>query len=294
MRLVDPIDQATGLRRLFASTPVFRAVGILGPDSRRNARVCADLALGLGRRGKQILVVDEGRAPYNVGGMWGVLPRYTLAHVPGVSLRDAALEARPGIRLLPAPEGVQTLAGLNEQALLEVADHWGDTPPDWMLVNGRNGPGEQAGLATTAELRILVLPGSKDWLAEAYGALKSAHAAWSGGEWLVLVEGADVDTARRLSLSLQDTAQRFLGFAPGYLGCLPVQKDMKGSAEGFHGGVLAEGLLAMQQEQPVSFEQYWQRLWLFSRMAVDRQGGGRTGVPGNVISRGGHGSHHPG
>ncbi len=275
MRLAEPIDQATGLRRLFAGSQLFRAAGVLGPDTRRNARVCAELALGLSRRGNQVLVLDEARPPYNVGGMWGLLARRTLADVPKLRLAEAAQEAGPGIRLLAAPDGMNTLAGLSEQSLMEMAEHWGDAP-EWMLLNSRSGPqgGGGAGLATTAEIRILVLPGDKDWLAEAYATLKSAHGAWSGGAWTVLVEGADPERAQPLYNSLKETAVRFLGFAPGYLGCLPTanRKEGRQPAEGLHGTLLAESLQDVQAAQPINFEQYWQRMWLFSRMALDSVG----------------------
>lgn len=284
MRLAEPVDQATGLRRLFAGAPAFRAAGILGPDSRRNARVCAALAQGLSRRGKQVLVLDEARAPYNVGGMMGLLSRRSLADVPHVRLTDAALEAGPGIRLLAAPEGVNTLASLSEQSLLDMAEHWGEAP-EWMLLNSQGGSHgtNRAGLATTSQVRILVLPGDKNWLAETYATLKSAHAAWSGGVWVVLVEGPDPDRAQRLYNSLRDTALRFLGFAPDYLGCLPSSKESSGGDEGFHGGLLAESLQGLQVEDPINFEQYWQRLWLFSRMAVEPPAG-----------KGRNASRHPG
>jgi hypothetical protein len=284
VRLADPVDQATGLRRLFAGVPVFRAAGILGPDSRRNARVCAALAQGLSRRGNQVLVLDEARAPYNVGGMMGLLSRRSLADVPHVRLTDAALEAGPGIRLLAAPEGVEALASLSEQSLLDMAEHWGDAP-EWMLVNSPGGAHgtHRAGLATTSQVRILVLPGDKNWLAEAYATLKSAHAAWSGGVWVVLVEGAELDRAQRLYNSLKDTALRFLGFAPDCLGCLPSSKESGGGDEGFHGGLLAETLQGLRVEDPINFEQYWQRLWLFSRMAVEPP-----------VGKGRNASRHPG
>lgn len=270
MRLAEPLDQATGLRRLFASARAFRALGVLGPDARRNARVCAELALGLSRRGNQVLVLDGVHPPYNVGGVWGLLPRRTLADVPGRGADDAVLEAGPGIRLLAAPDGMNTLAAFSEQSLIEVSECWGEAP-EWMLLNGETGTG--GGLAATAELRLLVLPGDRTRLADAYAILKSAHGAWSGGTWLVLVEGADPDRAQALFNSLKDTASRFLGIEPGYLGCLPKPRQNNTAAEGLHGGLLAESLQAMQGEQSINFEQYWQRMWLFSRMALDSVGG---------------------
>lgn len=283
MRLAEPMDQATGLRRLFASSQVFRAAGVLGPDALRNARVCAELAQGLSRRGKQVLVLDEARPPYNVCGIWGLLARRSLADIPRLQLAEAIMEAGPGIRLLAAPDGLSTLAGLNEQFLMEMSEHWGDTP-EWMLLNGSNGtPG--AGLATTADIRILVLPGDKNRLADAYAVLKSAHAAWSGGTWGVLVEGVDLDRAQPLYNSLKETAQRFLGFAPGYLGSLPKSHDkhQAGGGEGAHGMLLAEYLQTLQAEQTINFEQYWQRMWLFSRMTLD-----------SVAGKGRHADRHPG
>jgi hypothetical protein len=280
VRLADPVDQATGLRRLFAQGALFRAVGILGPDARRNARVCAALAQGLGRRGNRVLILDEARAPYNVGGMMGLLTRRSLADVPQIGL-TAALEAAPGIRLLAAPEGMDALAEMSERSLLDMAEQWGEVP-EWMLLNSRAaGGGPGAGLATTAELRVLVLPGDKSWLAEAYACLKSAHVAWSGGAWQVLVEGADLEGAQRLYQSLRQTAQRFLGIAPCYLGCLPKHKG--DGNEGQHAALLAETLQGVQVENAVDFEQYWQRLWLFSRMVLDSGGG-----------KGRHAGRHPG
>jgi len=280
VRLAEPVDQATGLRRLFAGSQVFRAAGVMGPDARRNARVCAELARGLSRRGNQVLVLDEARPPYNVGGMWGLLARHTLADMSRMRLADTVLDAGPGIRLLSAPEGMDTLAGLNERALMDIASHWDDAP-EWMLLNSQSAVSGRAntGLATTAEIRVLVLPADKNRLADAYATLKSAHATWSGGTWVVLVDGADPDRAAPLYSSLKETAMRFLGVEPGYLGCLPKTKSESGNPgvadEGVYGAALAESLQTLQTEQSINFEQYWQRMWLFSRMALDSVGGKR-------------------
>lgn len=270
MRLADPIDQASGLRRLFAAETSFRSVGILGPDGRRNARACAALARGLGRRGSRVLVLDEARAPYNVGGMWGLLTRHTLADLPDIHLEQVMLEAGAGIRLLAAPGGLRTLAALSEQALLNLAEGWQD-PPEWLLMNGQGGSkGDELALATTADLRVLVLPGGRDWLADTYAVLKTAQGAWAGGQWLVLVEGTDLDTAQRLYHSLRDTASHFLGLAPAYLGCLSSLREQEMDEQGT---LLSEPLLATQVGQSVNFEQCWQRMWLFSRMSLESIGG---------------------
>ena len=268
MRLAEPLDQATGLRRLFAAGPVFRSVGVIGPDARRNARVSMALAQGLGHRGSHVLVLDEGKPPYNVGGMMGLLAKRSLADAWQVGLADVAVEAGAGIRLLAAQDGVGALAGLSEHDLHDMTENWRGDTPEWMLVNSGD-TANGGGLASTAELRVLVLPGDKNWLAEAYAVLKSSHAAGASGAWVVLVEGADIDAAQRLYNSLQNTTQRFLGVAPGYLGCLPRVKAAQISDESFHASLLAESMQNVQTENLMNFEQYWQRLWLFSRMSLD-------------------------
>lgn len=270
MRLAEPLDQATGLRQLFAATPAFRAVGVLGPDARRNARASLALAQGLSRRGNRVLMLDEAGPPYNLGGTLGIPTRRSLADVPGRRLLDAVVAAGEGITLMAAQEGLHALGRLSEQDLLDMTEDWRGEVPEWMILNSRETP-HQAVLALTAGTRVLVLPGAKTRLADAYAALKSAHQAWPGGDWWVLVDGAEADVGHSLFASLRETATRFLGVMPEFLGTLPRTR------EGAHGGAtsaalqgaLAELLAASTGGEAMSFEQYWHRMWLFSRMSAE-------------------------
>ena len=265
MRLAEPLDQATGLRRLFAAEPAFHSVGVLGPDPRRNARACAALAQGLSRRGASVLVLDEALPPYNVAGMLGRLARPSEDDWTQLALPEASMDAGEGLRILAAAEGSVRLAGMSEQALHALTELWRDDAPEWMLLSGRDGM-PAGGLASTADARVLVLPGDKRWLAEGYALLKAGHAMDPRGQWLVLVEGVEHDSAQRFHASLCGTTQRFIGVTPLFLGCLPHRRE---SDESLLAGLLAESLQSLQTESALNFEQYWQRLWLFSRMSHD-------------------------
>jgi hypothetical protein len=111
VRLADPVDQATGLRRLFKPEPAFRALGVLGADGRATARACVALARGLGRRGARVMVLDEARPPHHVGGLLGILTRHTLSEAADRGLVDIVQPAGDGIVLLSAPDGLRALAG---------------------------------------------------------------------------------------------------------------------------------------------------------------------------------------
>jgi hypothetical protein len=273
VRLADPLDQASGLRRLFAPEPSFQALGVLGADARLTARACTALALGLGRQGHRIMVMDETRAPNNVAGLLGMLPRYGLADAVSRGLTAVVRPALEGMVLLAAPDGLNTLARLSEHALLDMADAWKARAdaPEWLLHNGGDGPIQSQGLATTANLRVLVLPANRAALADAYAVMKSAQAAWSGNLWFVMVEGAEDGAALTLFSSLSETAQRFLNVTPVFLGCLA--RERPGAQPDAVDASLIEVLNRAgghhAQIERIDFEQYWQRMWLFSRMNAE-------------------------
>ena len=273
MRLADPLDQASGLRRLFAPEPAFQALGVVGPDLRRTASAAAALALGLGRRGHRVLVMDEMRPPNNVAGLLGVMPRHGLVDAPGRGLVSVVRQASEGLTLLAAQEGLNTLAGLTEQDLLDLTDDWRNRAeaPEWLLLNGGNGPLRNASLATSANLRVLVLPGNRAALADAYAVMKSAHAAWSGKRWWVLVEGVEAGQALSLFGALRETAQRFLGVTPVFLGC--IGRDAPGTHPVAMDAAMVDVLSHAEQHQGegerINFEQCWQRMWLYSRMVQE-------------------------
>jgi len=288
VRLADPLDQATGLRRLFAAESVFRAVGILGPDGRRNARVSAGLGLALGRRGGQSLILDEAVAPHNVASLLGVLTRRSLHDAARAGqLAHAIQPAGQGLDLLAAHDGIAALACMEERQVLLLADDWRDhaEAPQWLLLN--SAPGSGQGLSATADLRVLVLPGSKSRLAEAYTVMKSAHTIWPGSAWLVLVEGTEAAAGEALYTALRETALRFLGIQCEFLGTLPRRRegvhpiladaDVIGQANTPGGGavrstemgIMAERLAGLPVGEALEFEQYWQRMWLYCRMTAD-------------------------
>lgn len=280
MRLADPLDQASGLRRLFAPEQAFQSLGVVGPDLRRTASACAAVARGLGRRGHRVLVMDEMRPPNNVAGLLGVMPRHGLVDAPGRGLVAVARQAGDGMVLLAAQEGLNALAGLTEHDLLDMTEDWRSRAeaPEWLLMNGGDGPLRNASLATSCNLRVLVLPGNRAALADAYAVMKAAQAAWSGKHWLVLVEGVEAGQALILFGALRETAQRFLGVTPVFLGC--IGRDAPGAQPSAMDAAMVDVLSSAGQQQGdderINFEQCWQRMWLYSRMAQEATGK-RTG-----------------
>jgi len=273
VRLADPLDQASGLRRLFAPEPCFQTLGVLGPEPRRTADACAGLALSLGRRGHRVLVMDEMRPPNNVAGLLGVMPRHGLADAASRGLLAVVRQATEGLVLLAAQDGPKVLAGWSEHDLLDMTEEWRARAdaPEWLLLNGGDGAPRGPSLASTAGLRVLVLPGNRAALADAYAVMKTAHAAWSGNNWLVLVVGAEAGTAFNLFSALSETAQRFLALTPRFLGCVAAAAPgaVPEALDAAQVDVLNDASEQKAESERINFEQYWQRMWLYSRMSQE-------------------------
>jgi hypothetical protein len=101
--------------------------------------------------------------------------------------------------------------------------------------------------------------------------MKTAHMAWAGKNWLVLVEAAEAGQALALFASLSETAQRFLGVTPLFLGC--IVREAPGIQPGALDATLIDSLSKeggrQAEVERINFEQYWQRMWLYSRMNAE-------------------------
>ena len=224
------------------------------------------------------MVIDEMRPPGNAASLLGVVPRHGLVDAAGLGLVSVVRQAGEGMLLLAAHRGVDTLAGLPEHHLLDMTEDWRShgEPPQWLLINGGDGPLRQDSLATSANLRVLVLTGSRAALADAYAVMKAAHASWAGDRWLVLAVGVAMEQAMGLFGALRETAQRFLGLTPVFLGC--IGRDAPGAQPAAVDASMVDMLdqagQQLGEDERIDFEQCWQRMWLYSRMARDAAGTG--------------------
>ena len=104
--------------------------------------------------------------------------------------------------------------------------------------------------------------------------MKAAHAAWAGKHWLVLVVGAEAGHALSLFTALSETARRFLGLTPVFLGCIANEPpgEQPGPLEAVLVDLLSDAGGRQVEVDRINFEQYWQRMWLYSRLAAEAAG----------------------
>ncbi len=103
-------DQAAGLRALFAR-PRVRVLPVIVPDGHDQTRTVwlAKLAEAFTRHGERTMVLDAVRA--QVGAAFGLRARHDLEHAltGQCSLAAVALDAAPGLHVMPAARALQVL-----------------------------------------------------------------------------------------------------------------------------------------------------------------------------------------
>jgi len=190
--------------------------------------VVANLAIGLARAGKRVLVLDADLGLGNIDVLLGLVPRFTLEHVLSGShhLSDIIIEGPAGIRVLPASSGLPHLTSLTDaqqlilQSELEtVADR-----AEVLLIDTGAGISPNVTYFTSAaQETIVVISPEPTSLTDAYALIKVLCRDHRERRFHVLVnmvrsQREAVQTFRKLDVA----AERFLNVRLEYLGFIPL------------------------------------------------------------------------
>lgn len=268
--------------------PRLHTLGLFGTDAALTALAGAHLAHALGLRGTPVWVMDEAAAPHNAATALGAVTRTTFDQAlrREEAVHNALIEAAPGVYCLPALGGLPGLAAVPEmrwRAAVEVLAARSPQPECLLLVAPC--AHEATSLAVCAQHRLLVLPQGRQALTRAYALLKGVQRSHPAQSWLVLVmQATDEEAAHATYTALEGTARRFLGLRPHWLGSVPqdpvlttAMRQMRSAREipaerpamqAFRrlADVLMDALAPAGLYPP---EEFWLKMWLFSRMLVD-------------------------
>jgi flagellar biosynthesis protein FlhG len=212
------LDQATGLRRMLGADNGPRALGIFGADAALNAHAGANLATAMAQRGASVTIIDEVPPPLNVATRLGIVPETSLAqYLAG----QAPGKARaPGMRVLRAERLLRDAADLPPQVWRRLEAALPASEIDWLFLAAPADEGPC--LALAAPRRVLVVPGARNRLTEAYALLKSLHQQQPDGRWWILfMELDDAARAQAMMAAITETSRRFLEVEPAFLGHVP-------------------------------------------------------------------------
>lgn len=214
-------DQASGLRRLRARTPL-RSIAFAGGPAAGCAALVAGIASELAARRHRVLVLDAGDDPAACARALSMAPGPDLldigmpsAQVVGSGVRLELIRAhRLAAQAVERPQRPQAVA-----ALLEACE-----PPFTHALICLPVADEAQALAwlNAATDRVFVLSPAPPALRQAYALIKHLPPRAAAANLHVAVSGTrDATEARQVFENLARTAQRFLSAAPDTLGALP-------------------------------------------------------------------------
>lgn len=235
-------DQADGLRRMLARTPMrilafagmLRGMGVTS--------MVMNLAAALAQQGRQVLVLDEHHpAPRSVGHLWGIESAGNLADVAlqRMACEEAAAHAACGVSVLPA---LDCDWAFDPQRL---------QPHQVVLIDARlDTGGNLSALARMAGELVVVLRSEPTAITATYAGIKRLHYAHALKQLRFVLNGvADGDGAQRIAQNMALVGSRYLGVSLESAGCVRLDARMAGArqqqqtvVEAFPGSPLAQDM----------------------------------------------------
>jgi len=212
MHSLAPADQADGLRRMFAPSPlkVLPLAGGIAPGDR--AELAGALALALGAAGLRVAVLDQSKGL--VARSQALRPRYELMHLleGHRSFDQAAETGLHGVRILSGARGMASLAdepdGASRLYALLATGSW---QPQLVLMNVEDAA-IAGGLLPEGEGEMLILAQpSQEALTRGYTQIKSLvqHAGQKRFR-LLMSATRDARQSELAARQLCEVARRFL------------------------------------------------------------------------------------
>lgn len=175
------------LRSSFASSPAqaarpghrARTIAVTsGKGGVGKSNLVANLAIGIARLGKSVLVLDADLGLANMDVLLGVRPQYTLYHVLKGSkdLLDVIIAGAPGVKFIAGGSGMRELADLDDAARGRFLEGFAklETYTDVVLIDTGAGISSNVMAFVTAADEVLVVTTPEPTaMADAYGIIKT-------------------------------------------------------------------------------------------------------------------------
>ncbi len=195
--------------------------------------VSVNLAVGLAKRSKSVMLMDADLGMANIDIMLGINPRYDLFHVitGECSLEEVIVEGPMGIKIVPAASGIGRMAELSvaEQAGLINAFDDLRCSVDVLVVDTAAGISTSVISFSKAAQEILVVvcdePAS---ITDAYALIKVLNQEHGVRRFQILCNMvSDAEHGKRLFAKMLRTAEIYLDVSIAYMGSIPMDGKLR-------------------------------------------------------------------
>ncbi len=194
--------------------------------------VVANLAIGLRRLGKRVLVFDADLGLCNIDVLLGLNPKFNISHILSgqKSLSEVLVEGPEGILILPASSGMEELTNLDEFQRLKLLDEFDalDIDIDFLLVDTSAGVSSNVMFFCIAvQEKIVVVTPEPTSLTDAYALIKVLNRNYDEKDFSVVVNDVKgPEEALSVFRTLQRATEQFLNISLDYLGFVPTDNNI--------------------------------------------------------------------
>ncbi|MCX7627720.1 MAG: hypothetical protein N2Z69_04820 [Methylophilaceae bacterium] len=249
------IDQAEGLRRLFAAD-VAHMVAVLGDGAQE---ISAGLALALAGRGRRVLLVDERLGAQQTHPLHDKPVHWDIGAVlkGEQALQEIALTVA-GVTLLPA--GQMHPVARNESGRIRLLSSLYALARvyDVVLVAAASPVRRGLGFALAAPEMLVLCTGTKAGITSAYGHIKSVATFAGNHHFRLLFRTVDEALARVLFRNLAGVCRQHLGLTPHYAGVIPA--DAQAAADALEALAAHMSNWPLPERDDGRFDAFMQRL----------------------------------
>lgn len=211
-----------------AITQTCRSIAVTGGKGGvGKSNLSVNLALELGKSGKQIGLLDADHALANADLLCGVSPGFHLGHVVGGSkdIADICIPIAETVTLIPGGSGVEELAGfaITEDSRIFEQLRQLDERFDIMLIDTAAGIAENVAgvLASASEVVVVVTPEPTS-IVDAYATIKVALRRAPGKRVSIVVNNIiGIGDAEQVFQSINAAVHGFLDHHLNFLGMIP-------------------------------------------------------------------------
>ncbi|WP_243360761.1 MinD/ParA family protein [Fundidesulfovibrio terrae] len=197
--------------------------------------ISVNLALGLGRLGRKVCLLDADLGLSNVDVLLGISPELTLEHVlfEGVPMEKAVVRVAPGLDVVPGGSGVSRLADLSRDLRSAMSAEFSKLSGyDYLVVDGSPGISSQVISLCLAcpELLVVVNPDPSS-ITDAYALVKVlSENGLRRSPYLLVNKARSRDSAGEIFARVRGAMLKYLKLDARYLGHVPQDPHVSAAA----------------------------------------------------------------
>ena len=217
-----------------AERKIVRTIAVAsGKGGVGKTNITANLAIGLSKLNKKVLVLDADLGLSNIDVILNLATKYNIKHLFNgeKKLKDLIVDGPQGIKVLPASSGIQELTDLDEFQRLRLIEEFEsyDGGIDYLLIDTSSGISPNVAFFCMAAQDIIIVTSAEPTaMTDAYALIKVLFTKYQEKDFKVLVnnvknEKEATEVYRRLSTA----AERFLSISLDYIGYIPYDESVQ-------------------------------------------------------------------